>query len=124
MRQRPAASISVRVKVLVLPPPEFWSCEFRIPLSSLDIPAGAGARWAVNIARGARGLAPAGKTMEHSAIAADGAYHIGGSDIESDASGVAQEHRFAPQSAEALRSYITETLGANAKITEIEVYEK
>ncbi|MFA6931097.1 MAG: discoidin domain-containing protein [Lentisphaeria bacterium] len=57
--------------------PEFWSCEFRIPLSSLDIPAGSGARWAVNIARGARGLPP-GEAMEDSAMAADGAYHIAG----------------------------------------------
>lgn len=57
--------------------PEFWTCEFRIPLSSLDIPAGAGSRWAVNVARGARGLMP-GETMEDSALATDGAYHIAG----------------------------------------------
>lgn len=57
--------------------PEFWSCEFSIPLSSLDIPAGAGAQWTVNVARGARGLPPGG-AMEDSAIALDGAYHIAG----------------------------------------------
>ncbi len=58
--------------------PDFWTCEFRIPLASIDIPDGAGNRWAVNITRGARGLPPAGKAMEDSAIAADGAYHIAG----------------------------------------------
>ncbi len=57
--------------------PEFWSCEFSIPLSSLDIPARSGARWAVNVTRGARGLPP-GDLMEDSAIALDGAYHIAG----------------------------------------------
>ncbi len=57
--------------------PEYWSCEFRIPFAALDFPVGENRTWAVNIARGARGLPP-GEGMEDGSIAADGAYHIAG----------------------------------------------
>ncbi len=57
--------------------PEFWSCEFKIPYSSLDFPSAPGKGWTVNVARGARALTPDG-AQEDSALAVDGAYHIAG----------------------------------------------
>ena len=57
--------------------PEYWSCELKIPFSSLDFPNADCKVWGVNATRTARNVNKDGLS-EDSAIAADGAFHIAG----------------------------------------------
>lgn len=57
--------------------PEYWSCELKIPFSSLDFPDADCKVWGVNATRTARNVNKDGLS-EDSAIAADGAFHIAG----------------------------------------------
>ncbi len=56
---------------------EFWSCEMKIPFSSLDFPEADCKVWGVNATRTARNINKDG-LAEDSAIAVDGAFHIAG----------------------------------------------